>query len=143
MRMMKSDARCRVLLDLKNKKIAIVVKEESGEESKVLFGADVAYSIGHTLEAYALMLKQSEKAVSDKAKAVGVDAEALAEWVEATEYDTGHDEEIMWWYERRNWKAKRASGGMFPLDYKFVKALEKERQDARKNAEPYQLGELR
>jgi len=61
MKMMKSSARCNVKLDLKEKKIELVVREDSGYESKVLFGADVAYNIGYTLEAYALMLKQSDK----------------------------------------------------------------------------------
>lgn len=86
---------------------------------------------------------RARKAVSDKAKSLGVDAEALAEWIHATYYETCHDEEIMWWYERGNWKARKSHGGMFPLDFNFVKALEKERQDALKNATPYQLGELK
>lgn len=66
MRMMESNARVNVLLNLKAGQIELVVKENSGEESKVLFGADVAYNIGHTLEAYALMLKQSEKEGQEK-----------------------------------------------------------------------------
>ena len=61
-----SDARVNVLLNIKEKQIELIVKEDSGEESKVLFGADVAYNIGHTLEAYALMLKQSEKEGQEK-----------------------------------------------------------------------------
>lgn len=64
-----SDARVNVLLNIKEKQIELVVKEDSGEESKVLFGADVAYNIGHTLEAYALMLKQSEKEEQEKCRA--------------------------------------------------------------------------
>ena len=84
--------------------------------------------------------ERAKRAVLKKAKRLGVDAESLADWLSATYYETSHDEEVLWFYERRNWKIKMRSGGFFFLDNHFVKLLEEERQDARKNAPAYEIG---
>lgn len=64
----KFKARIHVEIDYKAKRAVLVLKEEGREDSKILLNADVAYSVGHTLEAYALMLKQSEKEEQENGK---------------------------------------------------------------------------
>lgn len=61
MALAKFDAKVNVEIDHEAKKVVFVCKEDAGEETKLLFDADVAYKIGCKLEAYALMLKQSER----------------------------------------------------------------------------------
>lgn len=66
MTLFKFDARISVEIDYKAKRAVLVLKEEGRENSKILLNADVAYSVGRTLEAYSFMLKQSEREEAKK-----------------------------------------------------------------------------
>ncbi len=61
MTLVKFDAKVNVEIDREAKKVVFVCKEDAGEETKLLFGADVAYKIGCKLEAYALKLQEEEQ----------------------------------------------------------------------------------
>lgn len=60
MTLAKFDAKVNVEIDREAEKVVLVCKEDSGEETKLLFDADVAYRMGCKLEAYALKLQQEE-----------------------------------------------------------------------------------
>ncbi len=62
MRMQKFEARINVEIDYEKNRAVLVIKEEGvSEPSKIMLNADVAFSVGRTLEAYSLMLKQNER----------------------------------------------------------------------------------
>ncbi len=61
MTLVKFDAKVNVVIDHEAKKVVFVCKEDAGEETKLLFDADVAYKIGCKLEAYALKLQEEEQ----------------------------------------------------------------------------------